>query len=176
MRLKVNVRRRVYFRCEGEADNFFSSVEKNWIMCNVPRPELLSVRTVDSVWPTKLRCRRLAGACFALGKEFTFYDWAKCVFDRPCVCNIYNSLHLTLYLIYILVPKGVQEKRTEVLENKVDRMWVINAFFEWTHVKSSTSEGRRQCCSSFLRNLTFSVICDKMLNITHYNKPTSLCC
>ena len=49
LRLKVNVRRRVYFRCEGEADNFFSSVEKNWIMCNVPRPELLSVRTVDSV-------------------------------------------------------------------------------------------------------------------------------
>ena len=28
-------------------------------------------------------------------------------------------------------------------------MWVSNAFFEWTHVKSSTSEGRRQ----FLRNL-----------------------
>ena len=76
----------------------------------------------------------------------------------------------------IIEPKGVQEKRAEVLENKVDRMWVSNAFFEWTHVKSSTSEGRRQCCSSFLRNLTFSVICDKMLNITHYNKPTSLCC
>ena len=77
---------------------------------------------------------------------------------------------------YMTVPKGVQEKRTEVLENKVDRMWVSNAFFEWTHVKSSTSEGRRQHCSSFLRNFTFSVICDKMLNITHYNKPTSLCC
>ena len=76
----------------------------------------------------------------------------------------------------LLVPKGVQEKRTEVLENKVDRMWVSNAFFEWTHVKSSTSEGRRQCCSSFLRNMTFSVICDKMLNIIHYNKPTSLFC
>ena len=75
-----------------------------------------------------------------------------------------------------LVPKGMQEKRTEVLENKFDRMWVSNAFFEWTHVKSSTSEGRRQCCSSFLRNLTFSVICDKMLYITHHNKPTSLCC
>ena len=73
--------------------------------------------------------------------------------------------------VYDLVPKGVQEKRTEVLENKVDRMWVSNAFFEWTRVKSSTSEGRRQCCSLFLRNLTFSVICDKMLNITHYNKP-----
>ena len=77
---------------------------------------------------------------------------------------------------YDLVPKGVQEKRTEVLENKVDRMWVSNAFFWMNTVKSSTSEGRRQCCSLFLRNLTFSVICDKMLNITHYNKPTSLCC
>ena len=31
--------------------------------------------------------------------------------------------------IYDLVPKGVQEKRTEVLENKVDRIWVSNAFF-----------------------------------------------
>ena len=78
--------------------------------------------------------------------------------------------------IYDLVPKGVQDKRTEVLENKADRMWVSNAFFEWTHVKSSTSEGRRQCCSSFLRNLTFSVICNNMLNIIHCNKPTSLCC
>ena len=28
-----------------------------------------------------------------------------------------------------IVPKGVQENRTEVLENKVDRMWVSNAFF-----------------------------------------------
>ena len=47
--------------------------------------------------------------------------------------------HVCVY-ICDLVPKGVQEKRTEVLENKVDRMWVSNAFFEWTHVKSSTSE------------------------------------
>ena len=65
---------------------------------------------------------------------------------------------------------------TEVLENKVDRMWVSNAFLEWAQVKSSTSEGRRQCCSSFLRILTLSVICDNMLNVTHCNKPTSLCC
>ena len=65
-------------------------------------------------------------------------------------------IYISLY-IYDLVPKGVQEKRTEVLQNKVYRMWMSNAFFEWTHVKSSTSEGRRQCCSSFLRNLTFSV-------------------
>ena len=29
-------------------------------------------------------------------------------------------------------------------------MWVSNAFFEWTHVKSSTSEGRRQCCQFYM--------------------------
>ena len=82
------------------------------------------------------------------------------------------------YYLHDFVPKGAQEKRTDVLENKADRMWVSNAFYEWTHVKSSTSEGRRQRCSSFLRNLafteSFSVFCDKMLNITHYNKPTVL--
>ena len=33
------------------------------------------------------------------------------------------------------MPKGVQEKRTEVLENKVDRMWVMNFLNEhmWSH-------------------------------------------
>ena len=66
-------------------------------------------------------------------------------------------MKIILDIIYDLVPKGAQEKRTEVLENKVDRMWVSNAFFEWTHVKSSTSEERRQCCSPFVRILTFSV-------------------
>ena len=82
---------------------------------------------------------------------------------------IRSSVWLLCYanIIYDLVPKGVQEKRTEVLENKVERMWVSNAFFEQTHVKSSTSEGRRQCCSSFLRNLTFTVICDSMLQQAH---------
>ena len=71
------------------------------------------------------------------------------------------------WLTYDLVPEGVQEKRTEVLENKVDRVWVSNAFFEWTHVKSSTSEGRRQCCSSFLRNLTFTVLVWFVQNIRY---------
>ena len=51
-------------------------------------------------------------------------------------------IYKRIYYNYDLVPKGVQEKRTEVLENKVDGMWVSNTFFEWTHVKSSTSEGR----------------------------------
>ncbi len=32
---------------------------------------------------------------------------------------ITNNVHI---YIYDLVPKGAQEKRTEVLENKVDRM------------------------------------------------------
>ena len=76
------------------------------------------------------------------------------VFLTGPVYVIFIIACIWLCILYILVPKGVQEKRTEVLENKVDRMWVINASFEWTHVKSSTSEGRRQCCSSFLRNLT----------------------
>ena len=33
------------------------------------------------------------------------------------------------------MPKGVQEKRTEVLENKVDRMWVMYFLNEnmWSH-------------------------------------------
>ena len=38
--------------------------------------------------------------------------------------------------VYDYMPKGVQEKRTEVLENKVDGMWVSNAFSDehmWSH-------------------------------------------
>ena len=34
------------------------------------------------------------------------------------------------FLLYMTPHKGVQEKRTEVLENKVDRLWVSNAFSE----------------------------------------------
>ena len=40
----------------------------------------------------------------------------------------WSPIYIYLY-IYDLVPKGVQKKRTEVLENKADRMWVSNAFF-----------------------------------------------
>ena len=37
--------------------------------------------------------------------------------------NLNLKAHPFLHnLVYDLVPKGVQEKRTEVLENKVDRM------------------------------------------------------
>ena len=37
--------------------------------------------------------------------------------------HIIGVVKMCVYIyIYDLVPKGVQEKRTEVLENKVDRM------------------------------------------------------
>ena len=37
--------------------------------------------------------------------------------------STYNfSLSIYIYIINDLVPKGVQEKRTEVPENKVDKM------------------------------------------------------
>ena len=96
--------------------------------------------------------------CMCAGVYMNVCDVCECVcgYEYVCVCVCHNDL----------VLKGVQEKRNEVLETKVDRMWVSNAFFEWTHVKSSTSQGRRLCCSSFLRNLTFSVICNSMLIIT----------
>ena len=45
------------------------------------------------------------------------------------VIYIYSVCVCVCVYIYDLVPKGVQEKRTEVLENKVDRMRVCNAFF-----------------------------------------------
>ena len=152
---------------------FYVTVPNNFLAVNSIS---LKVQENNSVWQTQVlpplsnlsvhqwveqslswwQLGDLCGACLFV------FNW--CAHSR---CSV---------TVYDYMPKGVQEKRTEVLENKVDGMWVSNKFFEWTHVKSSTSEGRRQCCSSFLRNLTFSVICDKMLNITHYNKPTSLCC
>ena len=52
----------------------------------------------------------------------------------PAILIAATTVSIVIY-IYIhddLVPKGAQEKRTEELENKVDRMWVSNAFFEWT--------------------------------------------
>ena len=97
-------------------------------------------------------------------------DWVWCRMsdmNLPCWQSKYTTEHSQVGCAGDLVPKGVQEKRTEVLENKVDRMWVSNAFFEWTHVKSSTSEGRRQCCSSFLRNLT-QFQCDLWQYVEHY--------
>ena len=36
--------------------------------------------------------------------------------------NLFVFLNSNTIYIYDLVPKGAQEKRTEVLENKVDRM------------------------------------------------------
>ena len=107
-----------------------------WSKCFI-NLEKLSLKA--NLWPVRWAC----GFESWLTQRLLPLSW-----DDDDDNNIYNDL----------MPKGVQEKRTEVLENKVDRMWVSNAFFEWTHVKSSTNEGRRQCCSSFLRNLTFTVV------------------
>ena len=94
--------------------------------------------------------------------------------------DLYGVWETSIPHVYLHTCQKVCKERTQVLENKVDRMQVSNAFSEWIHVKSSTSEGRRQCCSSFLRNLTFkfNVNCDSMLNIAHNinSKPRSLCC
>ena len=80
---------------------------------------------------------------------------------------------------YDLVPKGVQEKRTEVLENKVDRMWVSNAFFEWTrevvHHWRVKGKGSAALRSWEIWLSVWYVTRIKMLNITHYNKPTLGC-
>ena len=57
-------------------------------------------------------------------------------------CPLDETINRGSPIKYDLVPKGVQEKRTEVLENKVDRMWVSNAFF-WMN----TCEVIHQCCS-----------------------------
>ena len=101
--------------------------------------------------------------CLMAGHSVNFSSLEKIVIF---FLSFHLIILLLLYLIcFYLVPKGVQEKRTEVLENKVDRMLVSKAFFEWTHVKSSTSEGRRQCCSSFLINLTQ---CDLWQYVEHY--------
>ena len=97
-----------------------------------------------------LRCRP-----FPLSSKQALGHFSLSEISTPAFLSSWNHSNTCNYHHTIcLVPKGVQEKRTEVLANKVDRMWVSNAFFEWTHVKSSTSEGRKQCCYSFLRNLT----------------------
>ena len=48
-----------------------------------------------------------------------------------------------------LVPKGVQEKRTEVLENTVDRMWVSNAFF-WMNTCGVIDQWREKAVLLFV--------------------------
>ena len=82
-----------------------------------------------------------------------------------------SCLHLVVWCIIIgvavfnvrlTVPKSM--KKTGVLENKVDRMWVSNTFFEWT------------CEVIHQRREEAVLLFDNMLNITHCNKPTSLCC
>ena len=66
---------------------------------------------------------------------------------------------------YDLVPKGVQEKRTEVLENKVDRMWVSNAVFEWT--REVIHQWREKAVLLFIPE-KFDFQCDLWQNVEHY--------
>ena len=63
------------------------------------------------------------------------------------------------------MPKGVEEKRTEVLENKVDRMWVSNAFFEWT--REVVHQWREKAVLLFIPE-KFDFQCDLWQNVEHY--------
>ena len=67
--------------------------------------------------------------------------------------------------IYDLVPKGVQEQRTEVLENKVDRMWVSNAFFEWK--REVIHQWREKAVLLFVPE-KFDFQCDLWQYVEHY--------
>ena len=82
---------------------------------------------------------------------YSHYIYHVHIFWLYVPCTHIFWLYVPCTHIYDYMPKGVQEKRTDVLGNKIDRMWlwVSNAFSEWTHMKSSTSEGRRQYYSSF---------------------------
>ena len=63
--------------------------------------------------------------CFVIPELFAPGFASQSCLHRQSWKNIYDLVNSNL------VPKGVQEKMTEVLllENKVDRMWVSNAFF-----------------------------------------------
>ena len=63
------------------------------------------------------------------------------------------------------MPKGVQEKRTEVLENKVDRIWVRNAFFEWT--REVIHQWREKAVLLFVPE-KFDFQCDLWQDVEHY--------
>jgi len=77
---------------------------------------------------------------FVCVQEHQYAAVAKHMYKDSMVTVTGNSFFmLSIYILYDYMPKGVQEKRTEVLENKVDRMRMNNAFSERTHVKSSTS-------------------------------------
>ena len=63
------------------------------------------------------------------------------------------------------MPKCVQEKRTEVLENKVDRMWVSNAFF-WVNTYEVIHQWREKAVLLFVPE-KFDFQCD-LWYIEHY--------
>ena len=71
------------------------------------------------------------------------------------------------------MPKGVQEKRIEVLENKVDRMWVSNAFF-LMNTCEVIHQWREKAVLLFVPEKfdfhSFNAICDNIMNMCqeHY--------
>ena len=68
--------------------------------------------------------------------------------------------------VYDLVPKGAQEKRTEVLENKVDRMWVSNAFF-LMNTCEVINQRREKAVLLFVPE-KFDFHCDLWQDVEHY--------
>ena len=85
--------------------------------------------------------------------------------SQPFDTVILFTNHIIVTLLYDLVPKGAQEKRTEVLENKVDRMWVSNAFFEWT--REVIHQWREKAVLLFVpEKLDFQ--CDLWQYVEHY--------
>ena len=99
---------------------------------------------------------------------------------QPCVLCLqawllWYPISLAHYTL-MYMPKGAQEKRTEVLENKVDKMWVMHFFNEhmWSHppVKGEGSAAVRSW--EIWLSVWFVTRCWTFHN--YYNKPTSLCC
>ena len=78
---------------------------------------------------------------------------------------------LFFYTIQIIVPKGVQEKRTEVLKNKVDRMWVSNAFlyflYFWMNTCEVIHQWREKAVQLFVPE-KFDFQCDLWQYVEHY--------
>ena len=79
------------------------------------------------------------------------------------VCVIYD-------FIYDLVPKGVQEKRTEVLENRVDRKWVKNfIFYFFMNTCVVINQWREKAVLLFVsEKFDFQFQCDLWQYVEHY--------
>ena len=59
------------------------------------------------------------------------------------------------------------EKRTEVLENKVDRMWVSNAFFFIMNTREVIHQWREKAVLLFIPE-KFDLECDLRQDVEHY--------